>query len=132
MAQESIPLAYVAWRACTTTLFLLGSFLAPIDFSKIPAQSRKGRRTYIKKTRRTVRTCQRGSNFYFFPTPNIFSYARLQRDRRVEWRLSGLAHSLRRSVQYTPTPFVRIDHCCCCFSRFLGEETKCSELLTAY
>jgi hypothetical protein len=24
-AQESIPPAYVAWRACTTILFLLGS-----------------------------------------------------------------------------------------------------------
>ncbi len=37
-AQESIPPAYVAWRAGTTTLFLLGSlFLASIDCSKIPA-----------------------------------------------------------------------------------------------
>ncbi len=32
---ESIPTAYVAWRADTTTLFLHGS---PIDCSKIPVQ----------------------------------------------------------------------------------------------
>jgi hypothetical protein len=35
-AQESIPPAYVAWRAGTPTLFLLGSW-PPIDYSKIPA-----------------------------------------------------------------------------------------------
>jgi hypothetical protein len=34
---ESIPPAYVAWRAGTTTPLLLG-FLAPIDCSKITAQ----------------------------------------------------------------------------------------------
>jgi hypothetical protein len=45
---------------------------------------------------------------------------RLQRDRRGERRLSGLALPLSWSVQYTATPFVRVDHCCC-FSRFLGE-----------
>jgi hypothetical protein len=57
-SKESIPPAYVAWRAGTTTLFLLGidpaslcsmagrydnpiptRFLAPIDCSKIPALS---------------------------------------------------------------------------------------------
>jgi hypothetical protein len=34
-SKESIPAAYVAWQAGTTPLFLLGSFLAPIDCSKI-------------------------------------------------------------------------------------------------
>jgi hypothetical protein len=38
-AQESIAPAYIAWRAGTTTLFLLASyFLAPIDCLKNPAQ----------------------------------------------------------------------------------------------
>jgi hypothetical protein len=32
---ESIPPAFVAWRAGTATLFLLGSFLASIDCYKI-------------------------------------------------------------------------------------------------
>jgi hypothetical protein len=36
-SKESIPVAYVAWRAGTTTLFLLG-FLAPTDCLKIPAE----------------------------------------------------------------------------------------------
>ncbi len=35
-SKESIPPAYVAWRAGTTTLFLLGS---SIDCSKIPAHA---------------------------------------------------------------------------------------------
>ncbi len=35
-SKELIPPAYVARRAGTTTLFLLGSFLPPIDCSKIP------------------------------------------------------------------------------------------------
>ncbi len=35
--RELIPPAYAAWRAGTSTLFLLG-FLAPIHCSKIPAQ----------------------------------------------------------------------------------------------
>ncbi len=45
-AKASIPPAYVAWRAGTITLFLLGG-LAPIDFLKIPAlyfETGKGRR----------------------------------------------------------------------------------------
>ncbi len=33
---ESIPPAYVAWRAGTTVLFLIGSY-PPKDYSKIPA-----------------------------------------------------------------------------------------------
>ncbi len=37
-SKEWIPPAYVAWRAGTITLFLLGSYLAPIDFLKISAQ----------------------------------------------------------------------------------------------
>jgi hypothetical protein len=37
-SKESIPQAYVAWRAGTRTLFLLGSW-PPIDCSKIPAQA---------------------------------------------------------------------------------------------
>jgi hypothetical protein len=31
---------YVAWRAGTIPLFLLGSYIAPIDFLKIPALKR--------------------------------------------------------------------------------------------
>ncbi len=33
------PQPDVVWRPGTTTLFLLGSFLAPMDCTKIPAQS---------------------------------------------------------------------------------------------
>ncbi len=36
-SKESIPPAYVAWRAGTTTLILLGSY-SPLDCSEIPAQ----------------------------------------------------------------------------------------------
>jgi hypothetical protein len=37
-SKESIPPVYVAWRAGTRTLFLLGFWLPYIDCSKIPAQ----------------------------------------------------------------------------------------------
>jgi hypothetical protein len=38
-SKECIPLACVAWRAGTITLFLPTRFLAPIDCLKIPAQT---------------------------------------------------------------------------------------------
>jgi hypothetical protein len=38
-SKEWIPPAYVAWRAGTITLFLLGAYIAPRDCLKIPAQS---------------------------------------------------------------------------------------------
>jgi hypothetical protein len=39
--KESIPLAYVAWRAGATTLYIPTTFLEPptVDCSKIPAQA---------------------------------------------------------------------------------------------
>ncbi len=37
-SKEWIPPAYVAWRAGTITLFLIGSAGPPIDCLKIPAQ----------------------------------------------------------------------------------------------
>jgi hypothetical protein len=56
---------------------------------------------------------------------------RLQRDRRGERRFSDLAHPLSWSVQYTATPFVRVDHCCC-FSKFFRRGNQGSVLVMSY
>ncbi len=35
-SKELIPPVHEAWRPGTTTVFLLGSYIAPIDYYKIP------------------------------------------------------------------------------------------------